>query len=626
MASAKRNFAFTCAAISSIKFGRFCAFFSVLVVTGQLTCSPAAAAENDRLKVGGLEGNLPIVPMREPREDGGNWEPLQDKPGVDSFIETLKANDAAIEVIVGQGRLLTLKHDLPKESGARFIAVGDPTVLDFEVLPNARTLRLTGRRPGVTDLSITTADDQTYAFEVHVGYDLTLLTAHLRQIFPDALLRLAQMREHIVVEGEARSPAEVTRILQTIEAYLKSVNPEMKQNSERAASSAPNQSVNPRDRDRDEARSGEEQASGERSGRSYASAKVGPPQIINLIRVPGVQQVMLQVRIAELDRTATREVGADLLFVDPSSGNILGTSIAGAAVSALGSAGLGGLVGTATAANGSNTTGFGIFPSGDWQALLRVLRENDLLTILAEPNLVAMSGHRASFLAGGQFPVPVPQSTGSLTNNVTVEFKDFGVQLDFVPYVLDDETIRLSVVPEVSTIDFQLGTTLVSGGDPVPGLNTRRTSTTVEMKQGQTLAIAGLLDVSIDGQTSRIPGLGDLPYIGTMFSNTDHKRTEKELLVMVTPFLVQPMSPEQVPPMPGSEIKDPNDHEFYLMNRIESRVGRDFRSTVRWDDRFRSELIHHGHYGLGIGGDCQECQDQELQQQQYIIGPVGHGP
>ena len=100
-----------------------------------------------------------------------------------------------------------------------------------------------------------------------------------------------------------------------------------------------------------------------------------------------------------------------------------------------------------------------------------------------------------------------------------------------------------------------------------------------------------------------------------MFSNTSHDRVEKELLVMVTPYLVQPMAPEQVPPLPGSEIKDPNDAEFYFMNRIESRVGRDFRSTVRWDDRFRSHLIHHGNYTHGIGGEnCQDC----------IIGPVGH--
>src|SRR5262249_33286568 len=153
------------------------------------------------------------------------------------------------------------------------------------------------------------------------------------------------------------------------------------------------------------------------------------------------------------------------------------------------------------AATGSATTAYGIFPSSNFAVLLRALRRNSVLSILAEPNLVAMSGHRASFLAGGQFPVPVPQSTGGISNSITIDFKNFGVQLDFVPTVLDDETIRLSVYPEVSTIDFSLGTIIVPGGTPIPGLNTRRTSTTVEMRQGQTLAISGLLEVDLDAQT-----------------------------------------------------------------------------------------------------------------------------
>jgi pilus assembly protein CpaC len=128
-------------------------------------------------------------------------------------------------------------------------------------------------------------------------------------------------------------------------------------------------------------------------------------------------------------------------------------------------------------------------------------------------------------------------------------------------YVLDDETVRLSVTPEVSTIDESLGTTLVLGGDPVPGLNTRKANTTVELRQGQTLAIAGLLSVEIDGQTDRVPGLGDLPYIGPLFSNTGHDRQEKELLVLVTPYLVSPMDCEEVPPLPNDGVEDPNDLE-----------------------------------------------------------------
>jgi pilus assembly protein CpaC len=169
-----------------------------------------------------------------------------------------------------------------------------------------------------------------------------------------------------------------------------------------------------------------------------------------------------------------------------------------------------------------------------------------------------------------------------LSNAITIEWKDFGVQLVFVPYVQEDETIRLVVEPEVSSIDEALGTEVL--GTAVPGITTRRVSTTVELREGQTLALAGLLQVTLEGGTSRIPLLGDLPYIGPLFSNTDHTRVEKELLVLVTPCLVTPMEASEVPGLPGDEVEDPNDLEFYLLNRIEGRTGRNFRATTHWDD------------------------------------------
>jgi pilus assembly protein CpaC len=273
----------------------------------------------------------------------------------------------------------------------------------------------------------------------------------------------------------------------------------------------------------------------------------------------------------------------------------------------LGLLGPAGVTGTGSLTNGTTTTAVGIFPSADFEVFLRALRRNTLLNILAEPNLVAMSGHEASFLAGGQFPVPVPQTSGGVTNSITVEFKNFGVQLAFLPMVLDDEVVRLTVTPEVSTIDESLGTTLVIGGNPVPGLNTRRATTTVELRQGQTLAIAGLLQVELDARTDRIPGLGDLPYLGPLFSNTTHRRVEKELLVMVTPHLVSPLEHDQVPTMPGAEINDPNDWEFYLLNRIEGRTDVPFRSTTSWDclQRKLYRLERRNVYGPAGFSDCQ---------------------
>ncbi len=143
------------------------------------------------------------------------------------------------------------------------------------------------------------------------------------------------------------------------------------------------------------------------------------------------------------------------------------------------------------------------------------------------------------------------------------------------------------------------------GGSPVPGLNTRTSHTTVELKQGETLAIAGLMQLSLDGQTQRLPGLGDLPYIGAFFSNTTSSRIEKELVVMVTPYLVEPMAPGQVPAGPGDEVREPNDLEFFLLNRIEGRTGIDKRSTTSYDDPLH--LIRHS-----------------LVEKKYLIGPSGY--
>lgn len=551
--------------------------------------------------VAGRQITLPVVPQRDPRSVVGpaaadQWMTQRgdaDRP-VASFLEPLEGTDAAIEVIVGQGRLLTIKQPLAEGRGTAFIAAGDPTVIDFEVLPNPQLIRITGKRAGVTDLSVTTAGGETYSFEVHVVYDTMLLTAQLKQAFPDAHLKLGQMREHVVIEGQARSAAQVQQILLMLQAYLESVQVPSSVGGGQSANdrgAGPPRAQGPVPLPATDANGAPQanaadegwMADSEQGGRPSTNASFAAPRIINLMRVPGTYQVMLQVKIAELNRTGLREIGADLGFAD-GNGNIVGSKIGGAAVSALGLLGPAGVSGVGTVASGSTTTGFGIFPSADFQIFLRALRQNSLLTILAEPNLVAMSGHEASFLAGGQFPVPVPQVTGGVANSITVQFKDFGVQLNFLPFVLDDEVVRLSVTPEVSSIDFSLGTTLIVGGEPIPGLNTRRATTTVELRQGQTLAIAGLLQVQIDARTERIPGLGDLPYIGPMFSNTSHQRVEKELLVLVTPHLVAPMRCDEVPPLPGSDIMDPGDLEFYLHNRIEGRTGRPHRSTTNWDD------------------------------------------
>lgn len=551
---------------------------------------PATVAPQHAIGINGFPTSLMPLPQKPPRSTAE----------VTSLIDSLSATDGTFEVIVGEGRVLTLKKDIAQPGKPKpLIAVGDPSVVEYFVI-GSRQIRIIGQRIGATDFSIGTGDNQVYTFQVQVVADLNVLRCQLRAVFPDANLRLAMIKDHVVVEGEARDTAEATRIIETIRAYLLSVQATQTKKVSGQAS-APAGSGG-----------GGRPAPGPvRPGPEPIPAPAGPPgadavpepsqlsvtgtvaepHIINLIRVIGSQQVLLKVRVAELNRTAMREIGADLLAVDPSSGAIVGTQIGGAGISAAGTL-IRGLTGQATGVSSGNTTVFGIFQNGDFEVFLRALRRNLILKTLAEPNLVCLNGHQASFLAGGEFPVPVPQVGASgVAPTVTVQFREFGVRLLFTPYIQDGEVIRLSVDPEVSTIDFSLGTVLVAGGSPVPGLNTRKAHTVVEMKPGQTLMIAGLLQLSLDGQTSRIPGLGDLPIIGPFFSNTTSGRVEKELVVLVTPYLVEPLWPDQVPPLPGDEVNAPNDLELYFFGRIEGRTGKDFRATTRYDDPFH--LIHH---------------------------------
>jgi pilus assembly protein CpaC len=320
----------------------------------------------------------------------------------------------------------------------------------------------------------------------------------------------------------------------------------------------------------------------------------------------GSQQVLLKVRIAEMNRTGMRTVGCDFLALDPKTGALVGTQLGNSIVNGTGTVAARALTAAGSSAVAPATTAFGVFEGGHFDIFLTALRKNSLLRILAEPNLVAMHGQKANFLAGGQYAYPVPQSSTGGAPIVTIQFQQFGVLLEFVPFILDGDLIRLSVDPEVSSPDFTLGTTI--SGTTVPGLNQRKAHTVVEMRSGQTLAMAGLLQLQMDGTTNRIPVLGDLPILGPFFSNTTGERIEKELIVLVTPYLIDAMNEGQVPGMtPGDEVKGANDLEFFLLNRIEGRTGRDHRETTSYDDpcglmrRFlRLEDAHvQGAHGFG---------------------------
>ena len=320
----------------------------------------------------------------------------------------------------------------------------------------------------------------------------------------------------------------------------------------------------------------------------------------DLTRIDGLQQVQLRVRIAEASRSALRELafggvmgGTDAFGGVQSPGgtpfqpvsiapvNASTVSTANSTTQTANSVGPGqpnfGFAGNPVS---SATTLFLGVPGADLEIFMRALTENRYVRLLAEPNLVAISGEKASFLVGGQFPVPVVQGTtvGGGSSTVTIEYKEFGVRLTFRPEVLGEGRIRLEVAPEVSELS-EVGA-LVQNGFTVPSVTVRRSSSTVELGNGQSFALAGLLRSKDQGKVAKVPLLGDLPWIGVLFRSVRYEQEETELVVIVTATTVEPISDGMDRPVPGALYQAPNDWELFVngwlsgANDVSSPVAR----------------------------------------------------
>lgn len=267
-----------------------------------------------------------------------------------------------------------------------------------------------------------------------------------------------------------------------------------------------------------------------------------PDGVANGLSVGQSQQVMLEVRFLEASRSAVREIG----FGNSIDANDFQTSTEGGTVSGLAAK---------TVALFTNVGGENI------DVQIRALEEKGVIRTLAEPNLVALSGDTASFLAGGEFPIPV----GNKDNEITIEFKKFGVSLDFTPTVLGDGLVNLRVRPEVSALDRANG--IRASNIEIPGISVRRADTTVELHDGQAFAVAGLLQNNYSNDVRQTPWLGNVPILGSLFSSKRFQRNESELVIIVTPRLVQPMAhPDQVA-SPLDAFAEPSESELFLMGR-----------------------------------------------------------
>jgi pilus assembly protein CpaC len=353
------------------------------------------------------------------------------------------------------------------------------------------------------------------------------------------------------------------------------------------------------------------------------SVVLGPDRIINMMRVGGVMQVQLCVTVADVVRSDFRRMAFDFLFSDET---VFGGSTGSGAVVTPATVGFGSqqlsingmLQGVPGAPAGANTNlFFGILnPKSGFLAFLQALRDENVAKLIAEPRLVTQSGRPASFLNGGEQAVPIPAGLGQ----VGVQFEEFGTRVNFLPVVLGNGKIHLEVEPEVSALDAGNGTNI--SGAVVPGRVTRRVHTSVEMEDGQTFVIGGLIQRTESATTRRIPVLGDLPFVGTAFRSISHQEQEEELVILVTVNLVDPLDCSQLPKvLPGEETRRPDDFELFLEGILEAPRGprdvcHDKVYWPAWKNSPSAALFpcaggHHGHDDHGgpapLWGDVGSC-------------------
>lgn len=443
---------------------------------------------------------------------------LVGEPGARGDLAIPQQAPADLRVQLGKSLLITSQENLQR------VSVTDPTIASAVIVSPTQVL-IHGLKAGSETLLLWDANERARSFNLVVDLDINTLRDAIHQMFPKETLQVVQSGGSLVLSGNVSS----------------------KTVGDRAA----------------------------------ALAATMSPSVVNLVQTSeGRQVVMLQVKFAEVDRTALQEFGLNLFSTGATNtigmigtqqfgsstanvGAVPTTANGGSAVNSpsVAAGGIGNsLKGTPAAFGFSDLLNIFLFrPDINLGAVIRALQEKNVLQILAEPNVMAINGTEASFLAGGEFPVPVVQG-GANVGAVTVQFKEFGVRLNFKPDIMPDGAIRLKVAPEVSALDFSNGVTV--SGFTIPALTSRKSSTEVELKDGQSFAIAGLIDNRLTEVVQKVPVLADIPILGNFFKSRSENKTNTELLVMITPKLVEALSPSEVPSMPAFPKPFLDPHQF----------------------------------------------------------------
>jgi pilus assembly protein CpaC len=444
---------------------------------------------------------LPLPAHSEVLQQAGAADASQNPP-TGTQTTTLPAQSqqpqgsAPLRVMVGKSLLINTTERLKR------ISITDDAVASARVITPTQIL-VHGKLPGEVSLLIWDELERSRSFDLRVDVDVSACAEEEHRVFPDEQIAVTPSRSAVVLSGHVSTEDVAKRAGELASAYSKNV-------------------VN--------------------------VLTFGPV---------GAQEVLLQVKFAEVDRSALTQLGVN--FLSTGAGNTIGTTSTGQ---------FGGFGAQQLTQNANGTTQvnetvnnvlnlFLFRPDIHFGAVIEALQTKNLLQILAEPNLIAVNGKKASFLAGGQFPFPIVQPGAGFTA-VTISFKDFGVKLDFTPVIMPNGNIHLTVAPEVSTLDFANALTI--SGFTVPALSTRRAETEFELQDGQSFVIAGLMDNRVTDINNKIPGLGDIPVLGAFFRSKSAQRSHSELMVLCT---VRRVSPDAQPPAPPQNPKPFMDNQKF---------------------------------------------------------------
>lgn len=489
-------------------------------------------------------------------------------------LELLRPESGSFEVPLYKSGII----DLPQ--AASRISVGNPGIADILIL-RSQQLYVLGKALGTTNVVLWDKKDRIFAsFDVEVTHDLDTLKLKLHQLFPGEEIQVHSAQERIILSGQASSLVRMNAAEELAYSFL----PEC---------IAPDSNVVLRDATQPTPVI-ISQGGGPRQSTGNQECKEG--KVVNLMQVGGAHQVMLEIKVAEVARTVLKRLDANFNILSLADPWTLGAVNGGATFpnevfDVLDPAGsvvqrevpiLRGLpIGPVidrfepTTPSIQDTGAFFSYLGDDhyYQAVIEASRQKGLAKILAEPTLTTQTGQEAKFLSGGEFPIPVPQ--GGITGGVTIEFKEFGVGVKFLPTVLDSGRINLKLNVAVSELSSDnnvvLGITNSASTFFIPSLTKRSASSTVELANGQTIGIAGLISDNVREVVDKLPGLGDIPILGSLFRSQEFLSGQTELVMFVTPHLAKPIARNQVR-LPTDSFVPPSDLDFYLMGRMEGSL------------------------------------------------------